>query len=267
MAALVIQQLRSITPPPPPSLTSFIPHLQQPPTLLLSQWNSPSLHHAPRHPPPSPTYHPPLPLQVLRNSQALATGLQKRGFELVSGGTENHIVLADLRPKVGGGTWLGLGGLWLDACLCLLVLCCAVLCCCSGGGSRQEGDGASCCKACRSRCSSVCSACLSSGARCAVAVHAWAGCCGQKPTATAPAAAVSVPPASTFLPALASHAARRAVPCCAVMRHAVPCCNLMLFDVLCCAVCVQGVDGSRVERVLELAHIATNKNTVPGGWL
>ena len=25
-----------------------------------------------------------------------------------------------------------------------------------------------------------------------------------------------------------------------------------------------GVDGSRVERVLELAHIATNKNTVPG---
>lgn len=26
----------------------------------------------------------------------------------------------------------------------------------------------------------------------------------------------------------------------------------------------QGVDGSRVERVLELAHIAANKNTVPG---
>lgn len=26
----------------------------------------------------------------------------------------------------------------------------------------------------------------------------------------------------------------------------------------------KGVDGSRVERVLELAHIATNKNTVPG---
>ena len=29
--------------------------------------------------------------------------------------------------------------------------------------------------------------------------------------------------------------------------------------------CMQGVDGSRVERVLELAHIAANKNTVPGG--
>ena len=26
----------------------------------------------------------------------------------------------------------------------------------------------------------------------------------------------------------------------------------------------KGVDGSRVERVLELAHIASNKNTVPG---
>jgi glycine hydroxymethyltransferase len=39
---------------------------------------------------------------VLRNSQALAGGLQKRGFALVSGGTDNHIVLTDLRPKVGG---------------------------------------------------------------------------------------------------------------------------------------------------------------------
>ena len=26
----------------------------------------------------------------------------------------------------------------------------------------------------------------------------------------------------------------------------------------------QGLDGSRVERVLEMAHIAANKNTVPG---
>ena len=30
------------------------------------------------------------------------------------------------------------------------------------------------------------------------------------------------------------------------------------------AVRAQGVDGARVERVLELAHIASNKNTVPG---
>lgn len=27
---------------------------------------------------------------------------------------------------------------------------------------------------------------------------------------------------------------------------------------------LQGIDGSRVEKVLELAHIAANKNTVPG---
>lgn len=26
----------------------------------------------------------------------------------------------------------------------------------------------------------------------------------------------------------------------------------------------KGIDGSRVERVLELSHIAANKNTVPG---
>ena len=37
--------------------------------------------------------------QVLKNSKALAAGLAKRGHTLVSGGTENHIVLADLRPK------------------------------------------------------------------------------------------------------------------------------------------------------------------------
>jgi glycine/serine hydroxymethyltransferase len=38
-------------------------------------------------------------MQVLRNSKALAGALQKRGFSLVSGGTDNHIVLVDLRPK------------------------------------------------------------------------------------------------------------------------------------------------------------------------
>jgi glycine hydroxymethyltransferase len=27
---------------------------------------------------------------------------------------------------------------------------------------------------------------------------------------------------------------------------------------------LQGIDGSRVEKVLELVHIAANKNTVPG---
>jgi hypothetical protein len=32
--------------------------------------------------------------------QALADALQAKGYELVSGGTENHLVLVDLRPKV-----------------------------------------------------------------------------------------------------------------------------------------------------------------------
>lgn len=35
--------------------------------------------------------------QVIENAQALATGLQQRGFKIVSGGTENHLLLLDLR--------------------------------------------------------------------------------------------------------------------------------------------------------------------------
>lgn len=36
---------------------------------------------------------------VLRNAAALAGALQSRGYELVSGGTDNHLVLVDLKPK------------------------------------------------------------------------------------------------------------------------------------------------------------------------
>jgi len=36
--------------------------------------------------------------QVLSNCQAFATALNKRGYELVSGGTDNHLLLVDLRP-------------------------------------------------------------------------------------------------------------------------------------------------------------------------
>ena len=36
--------------------------------------------------------------QVVANAQALANGLVKRGFNLVSGGTDNHLMLVDLRP-------------------------------------------------------------------------------------------------------------------------------------------------------------------------
>jgi hypothetical protein len=56
----------------------------------------------PTPPPPSSTHpSPPSPRypKVLSNSKALASALGKRGFSLVSGGTDNHIVLVDLRPK------------------------------------------------------------------------------------------------------------------------------------------------------------------------
>ncbi len=36
--------------------------------------------------------------QVVKNAKALAAGLLERGFTLVSGGTDNHLLLADLRP-------------------------------------------------------------------------------------------------------------------------------------------------------------------------
>ena len=37
--------------------------------------------------------------QVLKNSAGLAAGMQARGYDLVSGGTDNHIVLTDLRSQ------------------------------------------------------------------------------------------------------------------------------------------------------------------------
>uniref|UniRef100_A0A6A7FSW6 Serine hydroxymethyltransferase n=2 Tax=Hirondellea gigas TaxID=1518452 RepID=A0A6A7FSW6_9CRUS len=37
--------------------------------------------------------------QVLRNSAVFAEELIKRGFSLISGGTDNHLVLVDLRPR------------------------------------------------------------------------------------------------------------------------------------------------------------------------
>ena len=36
--------------------------------------------------------------QIVKNSQALASALLEKGFDLVSGGTDNHLMLADLRP-------------------------------------------------------------------------------------------------------------------------------------------------------------------------
>ena len=37
--------------------------------------------------------------QVIRNAQTLAEGLINRGLDIVSGGTDTHLVLVDLRPK------------------------------------------------------------------------------------------------------------------------------------------------------------------------
>ncbi|MBQ6534323.1 MAG: serine hydroxymethyltransferase, partial [Opitutales bacterium] len=37
--------------------------------------------------------------QVAKNAAALAAALSKRGFSVVSGGTDNHLILIDLRPS------------------------------------------------------------------------------------------------------------------------------------------------------------------------
>jgi glycine hydroxymethyltransferase len=38
--------------------------------------------------------------QIIRNAQALAAGMTKRGYNIVSGGTDNHLMLVDLRAKL-----------------------------------------------------------------------------------------------------------------------------------------------------------------------
>src|SRR5688500_364886 len=37
--------------------------------------------------------------QVVKNARALAAAMTKRGYKIVSGGTDNHLMLVDLRPK------------------------------------------------------------------------------------------------------------------------------------------------------------------------
>ncbi|MGL4495716.1 MAG: serine hydroxymethyltransferase, partial [Beijerinckiaceae bacterium] len=36
---------------------------------------------------------------VVKNAQALAETMKQAGFDIVSGGTDNHLMLVDLRPK------------------------------------------------------------------------------------------------------------------------------------------------------------------------
>lgn len=53
--------------------------------------------------------------KIVQNAQALAEELQKLGFDIVSGGTDNHLMLVDLRPfKVNGeeaSEWLYQAGI------------------------------------------------------------------------------------------------------------------------------------------------------------
>ncbi|GGN34508.1 serine hydroxymethyltransferase [Deinococcus daejeonensis] len=42
--------------------------------------------------------------QIIRNAQALAAAFQERGYRVVSGGTDNHLFVLDLRPQGLNGT-------------------------------------------------------------------------------------------------------------------------------------------------------------------
>jgi len=38
--------------------------------------------------------------QIIRNAQAFAAAMATRGYKIVSGGTDNHLFLVDLRPNL-----------------------------------------------------------------------------------------------------------------------------------------------------------------------
>src|SRR6202011_1651252 len=52
---------------------------------------------------------------VVENAKALAESLRAHGFDIVSGGTDNHLMLVDLRPKglKGNVSEKALGRAWL----------------------------------------------------------------------------------------------------------------------------------------------------------
>lgn len=59
-----------------------------------------------------------LTLQVRANAAALGAALVKRGYKLVTGGTDNHLVLWDLRPEViGASAWVVPQTAWHSACI------------------------------------------------------------------------------------------------------------------------------------------------------
>ena len=55
--------------------------------------------------------------KIVANAKALAAGLTERGYRITSGGTDNHLMLVDLRPKnaeltgADAETWLGKAGI------------------------------------------------------------------------------------------------------------------------------------------------------------
>ena len=53
--------------------------------------------------------------QVVKNAQALADALMKGGLDIVTGGTDTHLMLVDLRPKAvkGNATEKALGRAWI----------------------------------------------------------------------------------------------------------------------------------------------------------
>ncbi|MCL2011430.1 MAG: serine hydroxymethyltransferase [Cystobacterineae bacterium] len=56
--------------------------------------------------------------QIVKNAKSLAQGLMEEGFRLCSGGTDNHLMLVDLRPKQLTGKlaeeWLGKAGITVN---------------------------------------------------------------------------------------------------------------------------------------------------------
>ena len=56
--------------------------------------------------------------QVIKNAEALANELKKLGYKLVSGGTDNHLILVDVKSSVG------LTGKYAEKLLCSLNITC-----------------------------------------------------------------------------------------------------------------------------------------------
>ena len=59
--------------------------------------------------------------QVVANSRALAEAMKEKGYVIVSGGTDTHLSVVDLRPKVREGEWAK----WVKCAKCAKCVKCA----------------------------------------------------------------------------------------------------------------------------------------------